>query len=87
MIRSANFIKNNNLKVELSGHTDNQGTLEMNQKLSEDRAESVRTFLLGQGCYPEQLISIGYGYSRPIDTNNTEEGRAKNRRVEFKVLE
>ena len=87
LIRIANFIKNNNLKVELSGHTDNQGTLEMNQKLSEDRAESVRTFLLGQGCYPEQLISIGYGYSRPIDTNNTEEGRAKNRRVEFKVLE
>ena len=87
LIRIANFIKTNNLKIELSGHTDNQGTLEMNQKLSEDRAESVRTFLLGQGCYPEQLTSVGYGYSRPIESNRTEEGRAKNRRVEFRVIE
>jgi len=83
--RVASIIKANHLKVEISGHTDNIGNDEMNQTLSEQRALAVRNFLINEGCVLENLIIKGYGKTKPVSTNETEEGRAKNRRVELKL--
>lgn len=69
------------------GHTDSRGEHDMNVKLSRDRAASVVRYLVTKGVAPARLESEGYGPDRPIDTNETEEGRAKNRRVEFKIQE
>jgi OOP family OmpA-OmpF porin len=74
------------LRVELAGHTDSKGSNAYNQSLSDRRAASVRRFLLAQGVPGSQFQSKGYGENQPIDTNETDEGRARNRRVEFKVL-
>ena len=74
----------NLLRVE--GHTDNQGGREMNRKLSQRRAESVRNYLVNQGVSPERLAATGFGEREPIASNDTEEGRRKNRRVEFNIL-
>jgi outer membrane protein OmpA-like peptidoglycan-associated protein len=75
------------LKVEIGGHTDSQGRPESNQKLAERRAESVRNYLIEQGLSPDQLTAVGYGQDVPVDTNDTPEGRERNRRVEMKVLQ
>jgi OOP family OmpA-OmpF porin len=79
---------NNELKVEIDGHTDSQGTDADNQALSEKRAAAVMEYLLAKfpGIQRDQLTSRGYGESRPVASNDTAEGRAKNRRVEFKLL-
>ena len=83
----ADIIKSNNIqKIEISGHTDSEGSDAYNKKLSEGRAKSVVAYLSQKGVEAEVLLAIGYGESRPIDTNSTEEGMANNRRVEFKVL-
>ena len=74
-------------KVLVEGHTDNQGVAANNQKLSDARAASVRTWLTKHGVDGARLASKGFGQDKPIATNDTEEGRAKNRRVEFKILE
>jgi OOP family OmpA-OmpF porin len=76
------------LRIEIGGHTDSQGSDEFNQKLSEDRAKSVLIYLISKfpDLKPEQLTSAGYGESAPIAPNDTALNRAKNRRVEFKVL-
>src|SRR5690242_5389329 len=71
--------------VRVEGHTDNIGTAEYNQNLSQARAEAVRAYLVEAGVEPNRLSASGFGYSRPIDSNDTEEGRAKNRRVEFLI--
>ncbi len=71
------------LRVEIEGHTDNVGSEAYNQKLSENRARVVMEYLVKKGTQPERLSSAGYGFSRPIAPNNTQEGRAKNRRVEL----
>jgi len=74
-------------KVKLEGHTDSIGTEEYNQKLSERRAKSVRKYLTKEGAVNGKMIStIGYGKTRPIASNDTEEGRAQNRRVEIIIL-
>ncbi len=73
------------LKVEISGHTDNVGKDEYNQRLSEDRAQSVVEYLIQQKISEKRLTYVGYGETRPFATNDTEEGRAKNRRIEFKI--
>jgi outer membrane protein OmpA-like peptidoglycan-associated protein len=75
------------LKIEISGHTDNIGTATYNQKLSEDRAKSVVDYLLGKGIQGARLKFMGYGFTRPVAPNTTEEGRQLNRRTEFEVLE
>jgi outer membrane protein OmpA-like peptidoglycan-associated protein/Tfp pilus assembly protein PilF len=80
------FILKNNLSVEIQGHTDNEGTDAYNQKLSTNRAKSVLEYLLKIGVKKEQLSYKGYGFKHPIASNQTEEGRAKNRRTEFKVI-
>jgi OmpA-OmpF porin, OOP family len=70
----------------IEGHTDNVGTAEYNQKLSDARAKSVRQYLISNfGIKASRLAAIGYGLTRPIDSNNTEEGRQKNRRVQAVV--
>lgn len=76
------------LRIEIGGHTDSQGSNDFNQKLSEDRAASVRTYLLEKfpSLKAEQLSSQGYGESKPVAPNTSALNRAKNRRVEFKVL-
>jgi len=78
--------QNPNLKVEISGHTDSKGSDEYNLKLSQLRAKSVVDYIISKGIPANKLIAKGYGETQPIDTNDTEEGRQNNRRVEFKVL-
>ncbi|MCB9737214.1 MAG: OmpA family protein [Deltaproteobacteria bacterium] len=73
-------------KVVVEGHTDNAGSDSYNQTLSQERADSVRTFLISHGVDASRVRAIGYGESRPVATNGTVEGRAMNRRVEI-VLE
>ena len=74
------------LKLEISGHTDSLGPQSTNLTLSLNRAKSVEDFLIKQGIASTRLQSEGYGEFIPVDTNETDEGRAKNRRVEFKVM-
>ena len=81
------FEKFPNLKIELSGHTDAVGSVEANQKLSEDRANSVRDYLIKKGIRIDKIEAVGYGETMPVATNDTDEGRQLNRRVEFMVLE
>jgi uncharacterized repeat protein (TIGR01451 family)/MYXO-CTERM domain-containing protein len=71
------------LKIEIEGHTDDRGSNASNLKLSQGRADSVKNYLLKKGVDASRLSSTGYGEDRPIDTNKTAKGRAKNRRVEF----
>lgn len=77
--------ENPNYLVEIRGHTDNEGTPEKNQILSENRAKAVRDYLISKGIDAKRLTSNGYGQMRPVAPNSTIEGRAKNRRVEFVV--
>lgn len=74
------------LKIEVRGHTDSQGGPEYNQTLSEARAEAVRAAIVERGIDASRVRSRGFGLSRPVATNETEEGRARNRRTEFVVL-
>lgn len=74
-------------KIELSGHTDNIGKEEDNQKLSEARAKAVAEYLTKNGIAKDRVSYKGYGSSKPLKTNDTEEGRQQNRRVEFVVHE
>ncbi|HUD89849.1 MAG TPA: OmpA family protein [Xanthobacteraceae bacterium] len=74
------------VKVEVSGHTDSTGTPQGNQELSFARARSVLDFLVQRGVRPERITAIGYGDTRPIASNATDEGRARNRRIEFRVV-
>ena len=74
------------MRIEVRGHTDGQGSVDYNQRLSENRAKAVVDFLVSKGIDSRRLQYKGFGKSLPIDTNATEEGRAKNRRVEFRIL-
>ena len=81
------FLENNpSMRLEISGHTDNTGSLRINQKLSRDRAIAVVNYLVGKGIPQEMLESKGYADTQPVAENATSEGRTQNRRVEFKVL-
>lgn len=75
-----------NLRVEIAGHTDSIGTEAFNLLLSQQRAESVRQFLISHGVAPERLTAQGYGEFRPVASNDSEAGREQNRRVEFKLI-
>ena len=77
---------NPSVEIEISGHTDSKGADDYNERLSQGRSQSVVDYLISQGSESYRLSAHGYGESKPIDTNDTEEGRANNRRVEFTVL-
>ncbi len=74
---------NPSLKLSIEGHTDNVGKPESNQALSQRRAESVKKYLVGKGIDGPRLETKGWGDTKPVADNRTEEGRAKNRRVEL----
>lgn len=73
--------------VQVEGHTDAVGNAAANLKLSQARAEAVRKFLLARGVRPGQLVARGFGATRPLASNKTRAGKAKNRRVEFHMIE
>ncbi|GDX52227.1 hypothetical protein LBMAG27_12740 [Bacteroidota bacterium] len=73
------------MKIEIGGHTDNVGSDESNQKLSENRAKAVNDYLVQAGIVATRLTYKGYGKTKPIATNDTEDGRSRNRRTEFTV--
>lgn len=84
--RAASFLKANpNLNVEIAGHTDNRGSADYNKNLSLKRAKAVSDYLTSKGVSASQLSQAGYGLENPVASNDTEEGRADNRRVEFVV--
>jgi outer membrane protein OmpA-like peptidoglycan-associated protein len=73
------------IEIEMSAHTDARGSDEYNVKLSHNRAASVRTYIISQGIAETRIVSKGYGETKPVDTNETDEGRQMNRRVEFTI--
>jgi|Deesub1362A_J573_1020465.scaffolds.fasta_scaffold00178_12 OOP family OmpA-OmpF porin len=77
---------NPTLRVEIQGHTDNRGTRAYNLKLSENRAKAVKDYLVKKGIHPSRLFVKGYGFSQPVASNATAEGRAVNRRVQIKPM-
>jgi len=72
-----------NFSLKLAGHTDNTGSMALNLRLSKDRAESIKAYLVSQGANASRIEATGYGPNQPIASNKTAEGRQKNRRVEF----
>jgi OOP family OmpA-OmpF porin len=81
------FLKrNSSVSIEISGHTDSKGSDSYNENLSQGRSQAVVDYLISQGIDSSRLEAHGYGESKPIDSNDTEAGRANNRRVEFTVL-
>jgi len=86
--RLAGILEDNPLmRIEISGHTDNTGSIDLNNRLSQNRAQAVVEYLVVKGINRERLEFKGYGPSQPIADNTTAEGRKVNRRVEFKILE
>lgn len=81
--KAASTLKGLNLKIEVQGHTDNVGQEAYNDKLSTQRAESVRAWLVAHGVAADRLTSKGYGQRQPVADNDSDAGRAKNRRVEL----
>jgi outer membrane protein OmpA-like peptidoglycan-associated protein len=75
------------VKVKITGHTDNVGSDEANMTLSMRRADAIKTYLIGRGVGADRLFTDGKGESMPIDTNDTDLGRARNRRIEFSVIQ
>ena len=78
---------NHRMKIEIAGHTDNVGDEESNLELSQKRQNSLMDYLISRGIASDRLIAKGYGEAQPIASNDTEEGRAKNRRTEVRVIE
>lgn len=84
--RVYDFMKNSAWKIQIEGHTDNKGSDDYNQTLAYDRATAVQQYLFNKGIASNRITVKSYGASQPIDTNETEEGRAKNRRVEVRLM-
>ncbi len=80
------LVDNPTMKIEIAGHTDNTGTDELNQKLSESRAKAVYQYIIEHKIDPSRLTFIGHGSTKPIASNDTESGRKQNRRTEFRIL-
>jgi OOP family OmpA-OmpF porin len=79
-------LKNPDVKIEIQGHTDNIGSDKHNQILSLQRAETVKYYLIAKGVAANRLTTVGYGKTRPIADNKTEQGRGINRRIELKII-
>ncbi|MES2457692.1 MAG: OmpA family protein [Bacteroidota bacterium] len=82
----AELLVQKNFSLKLAGHTDNTGSMALNLRLSKDRAESVKAYLVSQGANASRIEATGYGPNQPIESNKTAEGRQKNRRVEFSLF-
>ena len=82
----AEILVQKNFSLKLAGHTDNVGSASSNVKLSKNRAESVKAYLVAQGANASRIEATGYGAAQPIESNKTAEGRQKNRRVEFTLF-
>ncbi|MCM1041492.1 MAG: OmpA family protein [Bacteroides sp.] len=78
--------QNPGVRIEISGHTDNVGSAQYNKTLSENRAKAVADYLTNKGIDPARIVAVGYGFDKPVADNQSEEGRAKNRRTELKIL-
>ncbi len=74
------------MKIELAGHTDSDGSAESNLKLSKDRANAVKAYLVKQGIASSRVQTVGYGESKPVESNDTAQGKARNRRTEVRVV-
>lgn len=86
--RLADFLKTNaSLQIEISGHTDNVGKDADNLKLSQERVNAVRSYVISRGIDGSRMTARGYGETKPIETNDTDAGRQMNRRVEFTILQ
>lgn len=83
----AEWVLENKLAIEVSGHTDTVGEAADNLQLSDNRAKAVREYLIGRGLTPDRIQSKGYGETKPVASNMTDEGRAQNRRVEIRILD
>ena len=87
MEKLIDFLKlNPTVVIEIEGHTDNVGSEQMNQKLSESRAREVYNYLADKEIDEKRMQYKGYGLSKPVSTNETPEGRALNRRTEFVII-
>lgn len=84
--RVAALLIEKNFSLKLAGHTDNTGSLQTNMRLSKERAEAVKAYLVSKGANPSRIEATGYGPNQPIAPNNTADGRQQNRRVEFTLL-
>jgi outer membrane protein OmpA-like peptidoglycan-associated protein len=81
------FLKENQkVKIELQGHTDNQGDAQKNMELSQQRVDRIKAYLVLKGIKPNRISGKGFGGTRPIAANKDEEGRRLNRRVEFVIV-
>jgi outer membrane protein OmpA-like peptidoglycan-associated protein len=81
------LVKNPTVKIEIGGHTDNVGADDANLLLSENRAKAVVEYIVSKGIEASRVSAKGYGETVAIGDNTTEQGRAKNRRTEFKIIE
>lgn len=77
--------ENSKMEIQIAGHTDNVGSDDANMKLSDDRANAVRSYLISKGINETRITAKGFGETKPIATNDTDEGRQINRRVEFTI--
>lgn len=84
--RVAALLVEKNFSLKLAGHTDNTGSMALNLRLSKDRAEAIKTYLVSQGANASRIEATGYGPNQPIASNKTADGRQKNRRVEFTLF-
>ena len=84
--RLVDYLLHNKVNVEIGGHTDDQGSDEYNDRLSQNRAKAVYDYIAQHGIDSSRLSYRGYGKRQPIADNATEEGRAANRRTEFKIV-
>lgn len=83
---AATLVANPDVRIEVSGHTDSRGSRDMNRGLSLARAQAVLDYLAMQGVARDRMVAAGYGPDQPVDSNDTAEGRARNRRVELRKL-
>ena len=74
------------LRIEIQGHTDSRGRRAANLALGRERAEAIKDYLVERGLSADRLTAVGYGPDRPVASNRTESGRAKNRRIEYRVI-
>ncbi len=81
------LLKYPSVYLEIHGHTDNQGTSEFNMQLSKDRAAAAKKLIIAEGVAPGRIITKGFGDTKPVASNDTEEGKAQNRRIEFHIFQ